>query len=235
MQAGHVAAAIAPVMPRPHDPRCNRCACRRERCRPARRRRVSCASFHVAALSMPHQRRMEHKAAVHAEIERELHRLHGVVAAIRIAGEICLAHTGDDVLGAAPIGQRGARRSRNTRLRPGTNVFGRPFFCIAISVSRVSAVSLICAEHAEIDHVVLAKAHRPRRAAATGSPSGPSAAHPSRCDGVGHSRSRPSPHRQSARAPTPDRRSSPVRRRTGRARGLRGCSFLREASRRSAR
>src|SRR3569623_1552372 len=32
----------------------------------------------------PHQRRVDDEAALHAEIERELYRLHGVVAAIRI-------------------------------------------------------------------------------------------------------------------------------------------------------
>src|SRR5215475_12590431 len=54
----------------------------------------------------PHQRRMDHEAPLHAEIERQLHGLDGVVAAIRIAGEVGLAHAGDQVAGAASIGER---------------------------------------------------------------------------------------------------------------------------------
>jgi hypothetical protein len=42
----------------------------------------------------------------HAEIERGLQRLDGVVAAIRIAGIVSLAHAADDVADAAPVRQR---------------------------------------------------------------------------------------------------------------------------------
>ena len=66
----------------------------------------------------PHQRRMDDEAPVHAEIERDLHRLDGVVAAIRIAGVVGLAHAGDEMLGAAPIGER-AGEAEEDRLRPG--------------------------------------------------------------------------------------------------------------------
>ena len=59
-----------------------------------------------AGLVDPHQRRVQHEAAVHAEPERDLHGLDGVVAAIGIAGIIGLAHAGDQVPGAAPVGQR---------------------------------------------------------------------------------------------------------------------------------
>ena len=53
----------------------------------------------------PHQRRMDGDAPVEPEAERHLHRLDGVVAAIRIAGIIGFAHAGDDMAGAAPIRQ----------------------------------------------------------------------------------------------------------------------------------
>ena len=54
----------------------------------------------------PHQRRMDDEAPVHAEAQRDLHGLDGVVAAIGIAGVVGLAHAGDDVAGAAAIGER---------------------------------------------------------------------------------------------------------------------------------
>ena len=51
----------------------------------------------------PHQRRMEHEPRLHAEIERALHRLDGIVATVRIAAVIGLAHARDDVLDVALI------------------------------------------------------------------------------------------------------------------------------------
>ncbi len=57
----------------------------------------------------PHQRRFQHEAGVHADIERNLHRLDRVVAAIGIAGKIRLAHAADDALQAAPVGERGGK------------------------------------------------------------------------------------------------------------------------------
>src|ERR1700704_6216880 len=60
-----------------------------------------------------HQRRMDDEAALHAEIERQLHRLHGVVAAIGIAGKVGLAHAGDQVPGATPIGERARKRQED--------------------------------------------------------------------------------------------------------------------------
>src|SRR5437879_3963225 len=40
----------------------------------------------------PHERRLQHEAPVHAQPERDLQRLDGVVAAVRVTGEIRLAH-----------------------------------------------------------------------------------------------------------------------------------------------
>ena len=50
---------------------------------------------------------------------------------------------------------------KNSRLRPGTKVFGKPLCAKAIAVSPVSAVSLISPEHAEIDDVVVAELAAP--------------------------------------------------------------------------
>ena len=60
-----------------------------------------------------HQRRVQHEAAIHAEIERDLHRLDGVVAAIGIARKIRFAHAADDMADAAPIGEGGRKRQEN--------------------------------------------------------------------------------------------------------------------------
>ena len=57
-------------------------------------------------LVQPHQRRVQLEVLGHAEVERGLQRLDGLVAAIRIAGVIGLAHAADDVTDAAPVGQR---------------------------------------------------------------------------------------------------------------------------------
>ena len=83
---------------------------------------------------------MDDEAAIHAEIERKLHGLDGVVAAIRVAGKIGLAHAGDEMPGAAAVGER-ASEGEEGRLRPGTKVVGSPLAPISIATSRVSAVS----------------------------------------------------------------------------------------------
>ncbi len=61
--------------------------------------------FEGRRLVDPHQRRVQNKAALHAEIERHLQRLDAVVAAVRIAGVVGLAHAGDDVADAAAMEQ----------------------------------------------------------------------------------------------------------------------------------
>jgi hypothetical protein len=54
----------------------------------------------------PHQRGVDHEAAIHAKRQRELHRLDGVVAAIRVAGIVGLAHSGNQMFQPAPVGDR---------------------------------------------------------------------------------------------------------------------------------
>ena len=63
--------------------------------------------FPGSTLAQPHQRRVQDKAAVHAQIERHLHGLDAVVAAVRIAGKIALAdaqYQMADILGIGPDG-----------------------------------------------------------------------------------------------------------------------------------
>jgi hypothetical protein len=49
---------------------------------------------------------MDDEAALHAQVEGELHGLDGIVAAVGIAGVIGLAHAGHQMLDAAPVGER---------------------------------------------------------------------------------------------------------------------------------
>ncbi len=66
-----------------------------------------------AGLIQPHQRRVQFERLVHAEIERDLQRPDGLVAAIGIAGIIGLAHAADDVTDAAPVSQCGRERQKH--------------------------------------------------------------------------------------------------------------------------
>ena len=50
---------------------------------------------------------MQFERSGHAEVERGLQCLDGLVAAVRIAGIVGLAHAADDMGDAAPVGQRG--------------------------------------------------------------------------------------------------------------------------------
>lgn len=54
----------------------------------------------------PHQGRVDDKAALGAKVQCHLQRLHRVVAAVRVAGEVRLADTRDQVLEASPVGDR---------------------------------------------------------------------------------------------------------------------------------
>ena len=56
-----------------------------------RQRQVAALSIHISGVSID-------EAALHPEVERKLHRLDRVVAAVGIAGEVGLAHAGDRYL-----------------------------------------------------------------------------------------------------------------------------------------
>ena len=96
-----------------------------------------------AGLVDPHQRRMDDERRSRPSVSATCMALR-FVAAIGIAGIIGLAHAGDDMPGAAAIGQR-AGKAEEDQLRPGTKVVGKPLSAISIAISRVSAVSEIAA------------------------------------------------------------------------------------------
>src|ERR1700716_3027651 len=75
----------------------------------------------------PHQRRVQFELLVHTEIERDLQRPDGLIAAIRIAGIIGLAHAADDVRDAAPVGQR-SRKGQKHQIAAGHEGVGQSVF-----------------------------------------------------------------------------------------------------------
>src|SRR5258706_2556971 len=113
-------------------------------------------------LREPHERRLGREARVHAQAERDLKRLDGVVAAIRIAGEVGLAHSPDQAADAAPVGERAGEREEEEiapghervrqarRLHPDLDVVGH----------RRGAERI---QHIHFEHVVLAEARSPAR------------------------------------------------------------------------
>src|SRR6266508_1394673 len=110
----------------------------------------------------PHQRRMDDEAAIHAEIERKLHGLDRVVAAIRIAGEIGLAHPGDEMPGAAAIGER-AGEGEEHQIAAGNE---RRWQSAGADLDRHLAGERRVRDltkRVEAHHVVLAEARPPRR------------------------------------------------------------------------
>ena len=106
---------------------------------------------------------MEDEARVHAEVERDLHRLDGVVAAVRIAGDnrsrTCRRRCG----GRRADTRSRPRRQKKTRLRPGTKVVGRP---LCRDLDRDVAGERRIGDRAErppVDQVILAEPRRPCR------------------------------------------------------------------------
>src|ERR1700730_10358429 len=72
----------------------------------------------------PHQRSFKNKTTIHAEIHGELHGFHGVVAAIRVARKIRFAHAADNMLEAAPIGER-RRQAEEHEVAAGDECIGQ--------------------------------------------------------------------------------------------------------------
>src|SRR4051812_394522 len=64
-------------------------------------------------LVAPHQGRVQDEARLETEIERHLHGLDGVVAAVRIARVVGLTDAEHDMAAAAPIGEGGGERQKN--------------------------------------------------------------------------------------------------------------------------
>jgi hypothetical protein len=110
----------------------------------------------------PHQRRVNDEASVHAEIERDLQRLERVVAAIGITREIRLAHAGNEMLGAAPIGddrrkiEKDEIAARHEGRRQAFVIHGDSHFLRQRALAERP-------QHAEVDHVIGAEPVRPNR------------------------------------------------------------------------
>jgi hypothetical protein len=112
----------------------------------------------------PHQRRVQHEALVHAEAERDLQRLDGVVAAIGIAGEVGFAHPADEMADAAPPGDGGGE-GEEQQIAAGHEGVGQPVFLHRKGdVTRERGVA-DAAQHAEVDDVILAQPRGPLRLA----------------------------------------------------------------------
>jgi hypothetical protein len=118
--------------------------------------------FEGRRLVDPHQRRVQHEAPVHAESERQLHRLDGIVAAIGIARVIRLAHAGNEMLDAAPVGDRAGKGKENeiaSRHEGGRQAVGGHF---DLRVAGKRGLGNL-AERVEIDDVILAEPLLPFR------------------------------------------------------------------------
>jgi len=107
-------------------------------------------------LVAPHERRVDHQTALHAEVERRLERLQRVVAAVRIAREIRLAHAAHQALEASAIGDRGRHREEQD-VSAGHEGVGQPVFEHAeLDVPGERGLADL-ADHAEVDDAVLAE------------------------------------------------------------------------------
>jgi hypothetical protein len=108
----------------------------------------------------PHQRRVQHEASVHAEIERDLQRLDGVVAAVGIAGEVRLAHAAHQVGDGAPPGDGGGK-GEEQQIAPGHEAVGQAVLLhLEGDVTRERRLAEL-AQHAHVDEMVLAEPARP--------------------------------------------------------------------------
>ena len=172
-----------------------------------------------ARLVDPHQRRMDDEAPIHAERQRQLHRLDGVVAAIRIAGEVGFAHAGNEVLDAAPIGDRAGEGKEHEvaaghecRRQTRCGDFDRHF------AGQRGFRNL--RKRIDADDVIVAEPRAPLLRVRRETPRECAGARQARRRGAVHKRTLSSRRAQSARAPRPGTQSNPARRKTGRARCL---------------
>ena len=109
----------------------------------------------------PHERRLQHEAPVHTQAERHLQRLDGVVAAVRVTGEIRLAHAAHQSTYAPAVGERGGRGEKK-QISPGDEGVGESGvahfdFDVVRHGGRAER-----SDDAEIEHVVFAEFFSPR-------------------------------------------------------------------------
>ena len=108
----------------------------------------------------PHERRLDGETPRHSERQRHLRRLDRVVAAVRVAREIRLAHAADEHLDAAAIGECRRQRQEN-QIAPGDECIGQlrflHFECHFAGERGLADL----AEQAEVEQMVFAEALGP--------------------------------------------------------------------------
>src|SRR6266852_3010870 len=109
----------------------------------------------------PHERRLQHEAPVHSQAERHLQRLDRIVAAVRVAGEIGLAHSAHERPDPPAVGKRsGGREEKQVPPRNegvGQARFGHPDLDVLGHRGRAERT-----DDAQIEHVILAELPAPR-------------------------------------------------------------------------
>jgi hypothetical protein len=110
----------------------------------------------------PHERGFDAQAAIEPKPERDLQRLHRVVAAVRVPGIVRLAHPAHQDLQPAPVRHgRGDREEQHIAARDeGVRQAGRRQ--LDIHLAREGSVADL-AQHRQIDDAVLAEPRGPRR------------------------------------------------------------------------
>ena len=111
-------------------------------------------------LVQPHQRRVDAQAALQPQVQRQLLGLHGVVAAIGVAGVIGLAHAGDDHRQPTAISQR-ARQCQKQQIAARHKGVGQAIGLHGKGhiIRQRRAANLL--EHIQRQHMVLAQPRSP--------------------------------------------------------------------------
>ena len=108
----------------------------------------------------PHQRCVDQEAMVHAERQCNLHRLHAVVPAVGVTGEVGLADAGDDHTQTAPIsqgGRQGEKQQISTRHKGIGQAAGLHGKCHVTGQRGFADLT----QHADIQQMVFAQPQRP--------------------------------------------------------------------------
>ena len=111
----------------------------------------------------PHQRRMDHEAPLHAEIERKLHGFDRVVAAIRIPRIVGLAHACHEMLDSTAVGESAGKREEH-EIAPGHERSGKPALAHCDRDVAGEGAFREGRERGDLDHVILTQTSCPWRA-----------------------------------------------------------------------
>ena len=111
----------------------------------------------------PHQRRMDHEAPLHPEIERKLHGFDRVVAAIRIPGIVGLAHARHEMLDSTAVGESAGQREEH-EIAPGHERSGKSALAHCDRDVAGEGAFREGRERGDLDHVILTQTSCPWRA-----------------------------------------------------------------------